>query len=225
MCLDKEILHFQNKKVIIFPFYNEEKHFYAQIEANQIMIKNSEELHFKPHEIRQFDLNFTSNVKHLPTIEINENLPILICPDVLQSSQITVSKISLYNTLNGHQILEKDTKIIYFSYGKKDQILGIPSSQHQIYLDDKFISSIIQSNFSQNIAAVTERFARNLIFQESALENVFYSDISKKPPAIKSDVSRKIPETILMIGYTRKIGQTIIKNLLQQNPISQEKLL
>jgi hypothetical protein len=98
MCLDKEILHFQDKKVIIFPFYNEDKHFYVQIEANQIMIKNSEELHFKPHEIIQFDLNFTSNVKNLPQLQINEDLPILICPDVLQSSQITVSKISLYNT-------------------------------------------------------------------------------------------------------------------------------
>ena len=69
---------------------------------------------------------------------------------------------------------------MYFSYGNQDSILSIPSTQDQINKDDRFLSVIIQSNFSQNIAAVTERFARNMIFQAADLPKVLYSAVSRK---------------------------------------------
>ena len=103
-----------------------------------------------------------------------------MCPDILHSSQITILKISLFNTLNIDQILEADTRIMQFSYDNQDSILTLPTTQDQIYKDDNFLSTIIQSNFSHNLAAVTERFARNLIFQEADDCKVYYSMTSKR---------------------------------------------
>ena len=84
---------------------------------------------FKPHEILQCHFNFTTSVKSLPAIEINEDLAILVCPDILHSSQITISKISLFNTLNTDQVLKADMKIMQFSYGDQDSILSLLTSQ------------------------------------------------------------------------------------------------
>ena len=92
-----------------------------------------------------FQLHF--QCKNLPELEINENLPILICPDILHSSQITISKISLFNTLDSNQVLPADSELMYFAYGEPDSILSVPSTQAQIYKDDWFLSTIIQSNF------------------------------------------------------------------------------
>ena len=95
-----------------------------------------------------------------------------------------------FNTLNTNQTLQADIKIMHFSYGGQDLILSIPSIQDQIYKDDRFLSVIIQSNFSQNIATITERFARNRIFKEADLSKVFYSNVSRK----KNDHIEKISE-------------------------------
>ena len=67
---------------------------------------------------------------------------------------------------------------MHFAYKEPDSILVIPSNQTQIYKDDNFLSIIIQSNFSQNLAAVTERYARNMIFQEADFKKsiLFKSD-------------------------------------------------
>ena len=166
MCVNDKVLHFRNEKTVVFPFYCEESNFYVQVENPQI--KSSS----------------ISIVKNLPELEINEDLPILICPDILQSSQITIRKISLFNTLNTNQTLEADIKIMHFSYGGQYLIFSIPLTQDQIYRDDRFLSVIIQSNFSQNIAAITEWFARNLIFKEADLSKVFYSIVSRKKMVI-----------------------------------------
>ena len=117
MCLNDKLLHFKDEKTWIFPFYCEESHFYVQILKNQIVIKSTNPVQFKPHEIKQFYFNFTSSMKNLPQLEINEELPILICPDILHSSQNTISKIFLFNTLDSNQILPADTKLMHFSYG------------------------------------------------------------------------------------------------------------
>ena len=93
---------------------------------------------------------------------------------------MTISKISLFNTLDNNQVLQADMKIMEFSYNDQDQILSIPTSQEQIYKDDNFLSSIIQSNFPQNIANVTERFARNLIFKEENLCKVYTIPLHKR---------------------------------------------
>ena len=144
------------------------------IEENKIVIRSTKPIDFKPYEIQQYHFNFTSSEKNLPELEINENL------DILHSSQVTISKISLFNILDNNQVLQTDMKIMEFSYNDQDQILSIPTSQEQIYKDDNFLSSIIQSNFPQNIANVTERFARNLIFKEDNLCRVYYSTAQKK---------------------------------------------
>ena len=96
--MDNKKLHFKDAK-IIFPLYSEDTHFYVTVEKNQIEIRLTHPMKFKPHEILQFHFNFTTSVKNLPAIQINEDLSILVCPDILHSSQITILKISLFNTL------------------------------------------------------------------------------------------------------------------------------
>ena len=80
---------------------------------------------------------------------------------------------------------------MHFAYREPDSILGIPSTQAQIYKDDNFLSVIIQSNFSQNLAAVTERYARNMIFQEADLKKVYYSKVTKRENDHIDDISEK----------------------------------
>ena len=103
-----------------------------QVKRNQIVIKSTQPMQFDPHKIKPFYFNFTKSVKNLPQIEINEDLPILICPDILHSSQITISKISLFNTLNTNQTLKADIKIYeIYEISEKQASLAL-SSAHLI---------------------------------------------------------------------------------------------
>ena len=105
-----------------------------------------------------------------------------------------------------------------FSYGDQNQILGLPTSQDQNCKDDNFLSSIIQSNFTQNIAAVTERFARNLIFQEADLCKVYYSTASKKKK--KNDNIEEISskEAVLALSSAH-----LLKSLLNKSFVGSPK--
>ena len=138
MCVNDKTLHFKDEKMVIFPFYCEDTHFYVTVEKNKIVIRLTQPMQFKPHEIQQYHSNFTTSAKNIPEIEMNEDLAFLICPDILHSSQVTISKISLFDTLNNNQVLQADMRIMEFSYGDQDQILSIPTSQDQIYKDDNF---------------------------------------------------------------------------------------
>ena len=146
----------------------------------------------------------------LPELTINEELPILICPDILQSSQITISKISLFNTLDSNQVLAADQELMHFGYSEPDSILGIPSSQTQIYKDDNFLSVIIQSNFSQNLSAVTERYARNMIFQEADLKKVYYSKVTKRENDNIDAISEK--QASLALSSAHLLKSLLLKN-------------
>ena len=64
MCINDKVLHFRDEKTWIFPFYCEESHFYVQIEKNQIDIKSTNLVQFKPHKIKQLYFNSTSSVKN-----------------------------------------------------------------------------------------------------------------------------------------------------------------
>ena len=115
-------------------------------------------------------MNFTTN---LPELTINENLFALVCPDIIYSSQNTITQISFFNTLNICENLEANTVIFTFKYSEEDKILTIPTKQDQIYREDRFLSSIVQTNLGQNLASITERFARNLMFKEQKSTKVF----------------------------------------------------
>ena len=113
-------------------------------------------------------MNFTTN---LPELTINENLFALVCPDIIYSSQNTITQISFFNTLNICENLE--AVIFTFKYSEEDKILTIPTKQDQIYREDRFLSCIVQTNLGQNLASITERFARNLMFKEQKSTKVF----------------------------------------------------
>ena len=115
-------------------------------------------------------MNFTTN---LPELTINENLFALVCPDIIYSSQNTITQISFFNTLNICENLEANTVIFTFKYSEEDKILTIPTKQDQIYREDRFLSCIVQTNLGQNLASITERFARNLMFKEQKSTKVF----------------------------------------------------
>ena len=92
----------------------------------------------------------------------------------------------------------EDDKIMHFCYGGPDSILSIPSTQDQI----------IQSNLSQNIAAITERFARNMIFQEADLPKVLYSSVSRKKNDNIDEISEK--QASLALSSTHLIKSNLL---------------
>ena len=83
-----------------------------------------------------------------------------------------------FNTLDICEKLEADTVIFKFKYSKEDKILTIPTEQDQIYREDLFLSSIIQTNLGQNLASITERFARNLMFKDQKSTKVVHTKAS-----------------------------------------------
>ena len=81
----------------------------------------------------------------------------------------------MFNTLDICEQLIADTVILAFKYREKDTILALLTNQEQIYRDDRFLSSGIQSNLGHNLASITERFTRNLMFKESNSTKIFHT--------------------------------------------------
>ena len=71
------------------------------------------------------------------------------------------------------------TLILKFVFPAQHSILAISTCQSYVYKDDRFLSTIIQSNLTENLANVTEQYARNALFKANDLVKILHTKAVK----------------------------------------------
>jgi hypothetical protein len=87
ICTDNPLLDFNREQALIIPFFFQSPDFELQIDRNRVNFITAQDLSFDSQEIKTFFLNFVTNLKILPSIEINEDNFLLFASQVLLNPQ------------------------------------------------------------------------------------------------------------------------------------------
>ena len=80
ICTNNPLLDFNGEKALILPNFFKSQDFELQIDENKLNFISAQHLLFDSQEIKTFSLNFATNLKLIPAIEINENHFLLSAP-------------------------------------------------------------------------------------------------------------------------------------------------
>ena len=101
-----------------------------------------------PTDIMHVDLILRTNTAISPTIRVNENIRVMIAPNLLQDPSLHIGGFSLYNMCTEHTELKQDTFLFAISFENINSILAVPvqpdkglrkASLHQNVLNFSFL--------------------------------------------------------------------------------------
>ena len=161
-----------------------------KINENILEFLNTSPIEFQPQQIRQFELHFISDQQIAPSYTINDKLFVLIAPEILLTPQLSVPRVSLFNTNQKIKTLPAGTNLFSLQFNATS-ILPIMKTYDEIIQRNRLDSAVLNYGFMHNVSQLVTRVASLGLNDNPTLQNVLLAKIKTKNS--KKDQSNSLP--------------------------------
>ena len=140
-------LEFDNAKTLIIPHYFQSQNVKLDVEGKYLVFKTSNVITIPPAEIIQIDVVLDTHIDMIATMTQNDNLSVLVAPDLYQDPTLHVSNMMLYNMETKPTILQPDTLLFSLSFPNISSLLAIPIDREKVVQKARMHKNIINHTF------------------------------------------------------------------------------
>ena len=105
------------------------------------------------------DLILHTNTAISPTIRVNENIRVIIAPNLLQDPSLHIGGLSLYNMSTEHIELKQDTFLFAISFENINSILAIPVQPDKVLRKASLHQNVLNFSFLDVLTKLLSRIA------------------------------------------------------------------
>ena len=143
----ESVFTFDNEKMFVFSHFFQSEHCDLKIDKEKIVFSTTKPLQLEPAEILQLDFILHTKTTLSPTLTVNEEINILIAPNLLREQTLYVEGLSLYNMSNSNISLPKGTHLFSIHFVNINSILAVPITKESVIKKASFDQNVINFSF------------------------------------------------------------------------------
>ena len=127
--MTSSVLEFDNTKTLIIPHYFQSQNVKLDVDGQNLIFKTTSAITIPAAEIIQIDCILDTQIDLIATMTQNDDLPVLVAPDLFQDPALHIFNMMLYNLETKTTTLQPDTLLFSLHFPNISSLLAVPLSR------------------------------------------------------------------------------------------------